>query len=154
MALHIPDHLAEFRDKSMLVIVAGGKTGKIYAVSGGTIEEVADIPSVEIHYSDKEEHWASGGRGQFLGSGATGDTLDRQEKAEFKRNLSKAIEQVWKPVYDTVFILASEWDKEAVLDSLPPQSRGRVVIGRLGNFVRKSPIEILEIIAEESALSA
>lgn len=149
MALHIPDSLSRFRDESALIIVAGEKAAKIYAVSGGMIEEATDIPQTEVHYSDKEEHWASGGRGQFLGSGATGDGLDEQEKASFKRNITEALEHVWKPSYTDVYLLSSEWGRGAVLESLPSQAKKVTIVKRTGNFVRNSPLEILTIIAEE-----
>lgn len=147
MALQIPDSLARFRDESALIIVSGGKAAKIYAVLNGAIDEVADIPAAEIHYSDKEEYWATRSGGRFLGSGATGNSLDDEEKVKFRNNIASVLEKIWSPAYVNVYILASDWDRQSVVDALPPQAK-KVIFGKSGNFVRKPPVQILEIIAK------
>lgn len=145
MAIKIPESFG-FGDKSALIIVAGAKAAKIYAALGGMMDEVADIPAAEIHYTDKEGFFASSGSGQSFGSGATSDRLDEKEKAEFKINIESALSRVWQPSFTEIYLLSPEWNRETVIGALPPGAAQAKITNVAGNFVKRSPLEILEII--------
>ncbi|MDD4931477.1 MAG: host attachment protein [Candidatus Colwellbacteria bacterium] len=147
--MKIPEGLPSFDDFSALVIVCGSKSGRIFRVGGGELEEISHIENSKVEYSDKEGFFASSGSG-ISGGSSPKDDVDKKEEEEFVEKLKKEVSSIIEGGdFKEIYLFAPSYSSREVVDAFPASVRSIIKMMKEGNYVDRHPTEVLGMMRDE-----
>lgn len=133
----IPKRLPQFEGKKALLIVTGSQNGKIYSATNSKIEELATIRIPGVRYFDntKLESTFASLKSQLL-------------RVPFLREIEKMLIPLLRTgAYTSIFIFSPDGLAKHIVEIIPRQLKDSIRMVVSGNYVRFSPILLLEKVA-------
>lgn len=154
--MFISQHLPQFTDKKVLLIVASRQNGKFFIAQDGQLEE-KDSFSVEAPtYSDKEGHFETrrsrGVRGmvqKMFGSGVPREDVKEKVEKDFLKEFEKRVKEVWADDIDEAYLFASPYVINDIPELLTQQQQEKITQRIEGNYIKIHPFKLLEKLAEK-----
>lgn len=143
--MQIPQHLPQYTDENVLLIVAGSKAAKLYLACNGQLEPVHAFDEPAPQYSDREEHFERSGHGQYYGSGSSYEADGNEERAALITDVSEAVERIDRDInLSAILLTAPAHVLPAMQDALPANVTNRLRATEAGNFLQQPPLSVLE----------
>lgn len=143
----IPKRLPQFEDKKALLIVTSSQQGKIYCATRSKIEELASVNIPGARFYDT---------GGFL---SRTPKNEKQENAlihlksqllrvPFLRELEKQLLPILRTqVYASIYIFSPDGLSKHIAELIPRQLKDSIRLVVSGNYLRFSPLLLLEKVA-------
>lgn len=136
--------------KKSLIIVTGTREARFYSVHDGIFEEKNTIEIPRVKYSDNEGFFARLRKGLKGGSGYArepiSDTLDDKFIKEFKIAFTKTLDA---DHFEEIYLFSPDYIGKRLLETLPKDMLKIVNYAGHGNYLKLTPVEVLEMIEKE-----
>lgn len=145
--MHIPEHLPQFESHRALLVVASKQTAQLYRAHDREIAAAASCTVDTPHFSDNEGFSTYGGRKNKPGSmsGFVREIRDEQIIAPFIKQLCETLDRMISTArVDEIYLFVPQQMRRQIKHALthPVSAKIKKIIA--GNFVKFSPIELLE----------
>ena len=144
---HIPQELPQFSHERAIIAITGTREAKFFSVHDGAFEEKGMIEIPREHYSDDEGFFMRMVRGFRMGAGSEKNNLgDKLDKKFIKDFHIKLMEVLNTNHYDKIYLFSPDYIGKRLVEDLPHEIRPLVnYVGR-GNYLKRPPEEMLEMI--------
>ncbi|MBX4189469.1 hypothetical protein KW785_02635 [Candidatus Parcubacteria bacterium] len=143
--MQIPEHLSTFRDKNILLLVAGKQNAALYHIHDGAIDETFKVGVERPHYSDNEGIYQAAPNSRVL----TGSAEIRQDEnviRDFLKELDIKIKGL-QGTFEELYLLAPSMSRNWIKESLPRSWQEKLVLEKEGNYMKEHPLALLEMLA-------
>ena len=143
----LPKRLPQFEDKKALLIVTGSQNGKIYCATNSKIEELASIHIPGARFYDT---------GGFLERPAKNKKMEttlihlksQLLRVPFLRELEKQLIPLLRiHAFASIYIFSPDGLAKHIAELIPRQLKNSIRMVVSGNYVRFSPLLLLEKVA-------
>ena len=146
--MKIPQQLPHFNRRTVLFIVTGKQEAVFYKASDGLIERVHAFKISEPEQSDRESEFKTRGRGQTFRSGSAWERRNndviRDFISKFRHDMS---EYVHPEYFHRAYLFVPPQVKAKVWESIPQALGKRISVTIDGNYINKSPLELVKMVA-------
>ena len=149
--MKISQDLPQFKEENALLIVTGKHEADFFHASHGEIERIAGFKVEKPHYSDREGHFKTRGRGVTVASGAVYEAQKEKILQDFRREFRKALRLALGNNHpDVLYVYTPAYLKNEVYALLPKRIQSLVKKIFSINIYGRHPFEILERIRVRS----
>ncbi len=147
--MKIPNQLREFRDKDVLMLVAGKQDAVLYHIHGQDIDEIFSFVTLKPEYSDNEAKFQDNTNGRVM-SGNIEGYQDEDLIRDFLHDLEERIKGV-DFEFREIYLSAPGSSREKIRESLPKAWQEKVVRIEEGNYFKENPLDILKNVFKPDA---
>ena len=150
--MQIPKSLPSFKDTPTLFVVLGTQDARLYHAHNNIMEKIDDFKVSKPHYSDREGHFKTRGKGMVMVSGSVYEAKKQVTFHEFLDELVSHLKEAEKSYAPReIYLFVPRHRKNAVLEALPKKISDRIRLIKSGNYYKAHPKELLEMVAKHYA---
>lgn len=143
----VPKKYPSLQENRAMVIVAGRQDAEVYRLKEGSMDKIFSFAVPRPHYSDREGHFEARGKESVFHSGSSRELNTGAIVKEFIREFRKKIRSIHEK-FSEVYIFAPNTTKHKLEDALPRAWHDKLSAVIPGNYVGKSPRDIMEKLAK------
>ena len=143
--MKISKDLPQFVGEKALLIVTGKQEADFYSAGDGSIEKIAGFMVEKPHYSDREGHFKTRGRGATLASGAVYENQKEKILQDFRREFRKTLKTVlgsFTP--NQIYVYTPSYLSNEIVALFSKRMALAIKKVIKGNFYGRHPFEMLE----------
>lgn len=150
--MKIPENLPQFKDTPSLLVVSGWQSGKLLYALSGKIESDKELKVPDHKYSDNEGFFqaSTGGAPGEMHSGAPLEKKKQHIRKEFLRLFVDYIKnRVNKLDIEEIYLFSPREGLNGLENHLPNEIKEKVESFYIGNYIKHSPEDLVEIIKNQ-----
>lgn len=148
--MRISQNLPQFNKEKALIIVASEKDAEFYIATNGSIIEIKEFRISRPKYTESEKRFRAmvkNARSGVVRTESIYEIAKEKVEANFLREFKKTIKQIISQYkIDSLYIFSSTYTIGDVLKNLPASAQWGKKFVRKGNFHKKHPFKLLEMI--------
>ncbi len=143
--MQLPNQLKEKINQPALIIISSEQQAKFYMVVDDVVTLAREVGVEKPEYSDHEGFFQGSGGGKELNSGSVEKDVKHIVREDFLKVFTPgAKEMLDAEEFKQVYLLAPSTVLSSLEEHLPKARLSKPLIKVAGNYVKLSPLEVLE----------
>jgi hypothetical protein len=148
--MKIPQNLKRKDSERSLLVVTSKQKAKIFSISSERIELIDEFSVEKPVFSDHENQFKM--KGRAIGGSASFEYLGQWIVAQFVKKLREHLKRIED--VDGLFLFVPSTLRNIYMEALPVPLQAKVVHISEGNYLKRSPLDLLRKIKDETTHAA
>lgn len=146
--MQISSKLPQFNNERALIIVAGIYDAIFYLINQGEINRISEFTFDKVKYeNEKDTYLKTGGTVSVRGGISYENDYQKIAGQEFVKNFKETIDKFFKDEeIDSVYVFAPDKNINRIPELLSENLKAKIKLKKEGNYLKKHPFEIIEIV--------